>query len=123
MPFSNHPIADDFATSGQLHEADMLQAARAGFRTVINNRPDGEGAPQQPSSDALRAAAAAAGLEYAHLPVVPNNIRGEDVERFAELLETLPKPIVGFCRTGARSRALYEAAQEHRRRKALHLQR
>lgn len=96
----------------------MSQAARAGFRSVINNRPDREGGPQQPTSEALRAAAAAAGLEYAYLPVIPNQIHGDEVERFAELVEKLPKPIVGFCRTGSRSRTLYKAAREHRRRKA-----
>lgn len=100
----------------------MSQVAKAGFRSVINNRPDAEGGPQQPPSEALQGAAAAAGIEYAHLPVTPNAIRGEDVERFAELVHRLPKPIVAFCRTGSRARALYEAARDSRREKAPHPQ-
>lgn len=118
MASSIHRIAEDFATTGQLEEDDVAQLARAGFRSIVNNRPDFEGGPQQPTSEALRAAAEAAGLAYAHLPVVPNRIGGQDVERFGELLEKLPKPIVGFCRSGSRAHKLYEAAHEARRHEA-----
>jgi protein tyrosine phosphatase (PTP) superfamily phosphohydrolase (DUF442 family) len=33
-----------------------------------------------------------------------------DIARFAELLQSLPKPILAFCRSGTRSGKLYEAA-------------
>ena len=38
----------DFAVAPQLDASDMSEAAKAGFRSVINNRPDGEGGPDQP---------------------------------------------------------------------------
>ena len=47
----------------------MAEAAAAGFKSVINNRPDFEGGPDQPTNAAIEAAARAAGLEYAFLPV------------------------------------------------------
>ena len=49
--------------------AAMAEAARAGFRSVVNNRPDFEGGPDQPTNAAIEAAARAAGLEYRFLPV------------------------------------------------------
>jgi len=91
---------------GQVQAADFAAIAAKGFRTVINARPDRE-APDQPTSDALAVAAAKAGLIYEYLPVIPNQIREQDVEKFAQYLETLPKPILTFCRTGNRVAQLW----------------
>ncbi|WP_240922985.1 beta-lactamase hydrolase domain-containing protein, partial [Metapseudomonas otitidis] len=57
------------AVSTQLQPTDMGTLAAAGYRCVINNRPDNEG-EQQPSSAEMQAAAQANGLDYHHLPVV-----------------------------------------------------
>ena len=88
----------------------MAWAAQAGFKSVINNRPDFEGGPDQPTSAAVEAAATAAGLSYAYLPVAPSVQTPQEVTRFAELLAELPKPVLAFCRSGARSGKLYRAA-------------
>ena len=53
----------------QLAPEAMAEAAAAGFKSVINNRPDFEGGPTQPTNASIEAAARAAGLEYAFLPV------------------------------------------------------
>lgn len=108
-------ISDQFATTAQLRQEDMPELARAGFRSVVNNRPDYEGGAEQPAGASLREAANAAGLAYAHLPVSPSRLTEDEVERFSGLLDSLPKPIVGFCRTGTRSRKLHEAAQHLKR--------
>ena len=39
-------IVPDFAVAGQLTREDFAAAAEAGFKAIINNRPDGE-APGQ----------------------------------------------------------------------------
>jgi uncharacterized protein (TIGR01244 family) len=88
----------------------MAALAEAGFKSVINNRPDFEGGTEQPTSAQMEAAAEAAGLVYAFLPVAPGHQSPEEVARFAELLATLPRPIVAFCRTGTRSGKLFRAA-------------
>ena len=88
----------------------MAWAAQAGFRSVINNRPDFEGGPDQPTSAMIEAAAKAAGLHYAYLPVQPAVQTPEEVARFAALLDELPRPILAFCRSGARSGKLFRAA-------------
>lgn len=99
-----------FSTCPQLLPEDMPRVAAAGFRSVINNRPDGEGGADQPASAALAAAAAKAGLHYAHLPVVPTEIDASHVAAFAELLRALPGPILAFCMSGGRATRLFRLA-------------
>lgn len=103
-------LAPDFATAPQMHPDQMRELAASGFRSVVNNRPDFEGGPDQPEDRALREAALAANLEYVFLPVSPNYFTPEQVAKFAELLARLPKPVLAFCRSGTRSGKLYRAA-------------
>ena len=105
-----HNLSPDVCATAQLDAAAMAVLAQAGFKSVINNRPDHEGGPDQPTSAALEGAATAAGLVYAHLPVAPGYQSPEEATRFRELLDTLPRPIVVFCRTGTRSGKLFQAA-------------
>lgn len=97
--------------AGQLYPDQMQEVAERGFKTVINNRPDFEEGPQQPTAAQMQAAAEAQGLQYVHQPVVSGAITEDDVRRFAELLNTLPKPVLAFCRTGNRCNNLYQLAQ------------
>lgn len=108
------PLSPTFAIAPQLAPADMAGLATAGFRSVINNRPDGEGGPGQPLSADVEAAARAAGLEYVYQPVNGANMQQSDVDTFASLLQTLPEPTLAFCRSGARSTRLYQLAQSDR---------
>lgn len=105
-----HRLAPDFCTAGQLDAPSMADIAAAGFKSVINNRPDFEAGPEQPTNAELEAAARAAGLDYAFLPVESAYQSPEEIARMAELLQSLPRPILAFCRSGARSGRLYRAA-------------
>ena len=58
------------------------------------------------------AAAEALGMRYVFFPVVSGRITAENVKDFGELLKGLDKPLLLFCRSGARSTMLYEAATE-----------
>jgi uncharacterized protein (TIGR01244 family) len=111
MPLRYAWLASDFATAGQLTADDLAQAAAEGFRSVVNNRPDFEAGPSQPTSDSLRQAAEAAGLEYAFLPVQSRFQTPEEIARMHELLRRLPKPVLAFCRSGARTANLFHAAK------------
>ena len=102
-------LAPGFSVAAQLDPAALAWVAQAGFKSVINNRPDFEGGPDQPTSAAMQAAALAAGLQYAFLPVEPALQTPHEIERFAELLLKLPKPVLAFCRSGTRSGKLYNA--------------
>ncbi len=104
------PLSPDISTAGQLDAAAMAALAQAGFKSVINNRPDHEGGLDQPTSAAIEVAAKAAGLTYVHQPVGPAYQSPEDVAQFRDLLATLPRPILAFCRTGTRCGKLFVAA-------------
>lgn len=107
---SLQPIAEDVYAAPQLTPEAMAAAAEAGFKAVINNRPDMEGGPDQPTSAAIEAAAKAAGLAYAHLPVQGGYQSPEEIAQCAALLKSLPRPLLMFCRSGARSTKLYMQA-------------
>jgi uncharacterized protein (TIGR01244 family) len=104
-------VAIDVCVAGQLTPESMAEVARAGFRSVVNNRPDFEYGPDQPTNAAIEAAALAAGLAYRFLPVDPGFQTPEQIAAFATLLDELPRPLLAFCRTGTRSARLFMQAQ------------
>ncbi|MSQ67496.1 MAG: TIGR01244 family phosphatase [Gammaproteobacteria bacterium] len=112
MSFKFESVTPDFAVAAQLLPAQLASVAAAGFRSVVNNRPDGEGGAEQPLNATMANAARDAGLQYAYLPVIPNDFKPHEVTQMAALLAALPKPVLGFCRSGARSANLYRAATE-----------
>ena len=103
-------INDDLSVSAQLLPEDMPAVAAAGFKMVLNNRPDGEAA-DQPSSNEMAVAAEAAVLAYAHQPVVGANIAETDIDGFDAIVSLAETPVLAFCRTGTRSTTLWALAQ------------
>jgi sulfide:quinone oxidoreductase len=94
------------SVSPQIAPADMAELKMAGFRSIICNRPDGEG-NDQPTFSEIEEAARAAGLEARYMPVVPGRVADEDAGRFDEALSDLPGPVLAYCRTGTRSTTLW----------------
>jgi len=112
---SIQPLSADVGTSPQLAPDDMQAVAEAGYRSVVNNRPDYEGGPDQPTSAVIEQQAKAAGLAYAHLPVQSTVQSQEEAVALGQLLSTLPKPVLLFCRSGARSARLFRSAESLQR--------
>lgn len=102
----------DFCTAGQLAPEDMAALAAHGIRTVINNRPDGEGGPDQPGSEAIAAAARAAGMDYHYIPVISGQITQAQVDAMATAVASAKTPVLAFCRSGARSTHLWAMGQQ-----------
>lgn len=102
-------LADGVFVSAYISPQELPSVARE-FRTIINNRPDGE-EPGQPSSDDLRAAAQKLGLNYVHIPVRPGQFAEEQVGQFSEALAKAPRPVLAFCKSGLRSTALWALSQ------------
>ena len=102
-------VTDQISVAPQITLADLSAAAARGFKLVINNRPDGED-PSQPSSAQVEAAAKAAGLDYAYIPV-RGSPTPDQVEAERELLETHPGPVLAFCRSGTRSIVTWSLGQ------------
>ena len=111
MSITTQPIAPGFAVAAQLSAEQMVDVAALGFKTVVNNRPDGEGGPSQPLSQAIAAAALAQGLHYVYLPVVGGAITTEQALALRDVMQAAPQPVLAFCRSGARSAQLYALAQ------------
>ncbi len=103
-------INDAISVAPQLAAADMAEASALGFKTVVNNRPDGEGGPDQPSSADVGAAAAAAGLDYIYMPVVSGQLTEGNVAEFRKALAEAVKPVLAYCRTGTRCTNLWALA-------------
>lgn len=87
---------------------------RQGFRSVICNLPDGEGGPAQPGFAQIAAAAKAAGMEAAYLPIRPGEAGSREAQAFRDLMDRLPTPTLAFCRSGNRSASLWSMAQSVR---------
>jgi uncharacterized protein (TIGR01244 family) len=111
LPDYIRPLTPGFAVAPQLGPAQMAEVAAAGYKSVIINRPDFEGGPDQPEAAAVAAAARAAGLAVEYQPVAGGNITAADVTRFAGLLRALPGPVLAYCRTGTRCTNLFELAK------------
>lgn len=104
-------LSPDFAVTGQIAAQDAAAIAQAGFRSIVCNRPDGEGGPAQPPFQAIEQAAVQAGLQARYLPVVAGQITAADGAALARLLLELPAPVLAYCRSGARSTTLWQLAQ------------
>jgi uncharacterized protein (TIGR01244 family) len=94
-------VTDQLSVSPQIGVDDIARAAALGFKLVINNRPDGED-PAQPSSAEIEAAAHAAGLAYAHIPV-RGSPTPDQVEAEQAVLDSASGPVLAYCRSGTRS--------------------
>jgi sulfide:quinone oxidoreductase len=100
------------SVSPQINEADLGLLVARGFKSVINNRPDGE-EDGQPDDRSIAAAATRNGLAYRHIPVVSGNLTDADVTAFAQALDELQGPVLAFCRTGTRSASLWALSQAY----------
>ncbi|MFO1138487.1 MAG: TIGR01244 family sulfur transferase [Paracoccus sp. (in: a-proteobacteria)] len=98
-------LTPDLAVSPQILPEDLPALAEAGFRVLINNRPDAEVGPAE-NDAAMRAAAAAAGMEYHHNPFTPGQITPEMIAAQTAALAS-PGPKVAYCRSGNRSTVLW----------------
>ncbi|ASW01608.1 bifunctional protein tyrosine phosphatase family protein/NAD(P)/FAD-dependent oxidoreductase [Paraburkholderia aromaticivorans] len=99
-------LTDALSVSPQIQVADLPALRAAGFRTLICNRPDGEG-PDQPTFAEIAAAARDEGIEARYLPVESGRVSDADARLFGEYLHGLPGPVLAYCRSGMRSATLW----------------
>jgi uncharacterized protein (TIGR01244 family) len=100
------PLAPGLSVAGRLDRADIDALARAGVRTIVNNRPDGEDPGQLPAAEAKQLAAAH-GIAYHHIPITAATLTRGDVDAFAATLRDAAQPVVAHCRSGTRSALLW----------------
>lgn len=105
------PLTSSFSVSPQISLDDLSVIAELGYKSVINNRPDGEISGQL-GNQIIQQKCVELGLEYQYLPVVPGKITTRDCQNLSQHLSRMPKPILAFCRTGTRSCLLWLGGAE-----------
>lgn len=103
-------LSPQFAVSPQITPQDIPALKAQGYRAIIANRPDGEGA-DQPTFAEIEAAAHAAGMQARYIPISGGMVGDDDVEAFRSALRAMPGPVLAYCRSGTRSATLWSLAQ------------
>ncbi len=104
-------LTDSITVSSQILPSDVARLAVMGFKSIVNNRPDGE-ENGQPLNREIERLAKEQGLAYFHLPVISGNITQEQGKQFGQFFAQAPKPIFAFCRTGTRCSALWSMSSD-----------
>ena len=112
MNLWSNEMSENVGFAGQIAPEHISQVVEKGFKSIINNRPDMEGGPSQPTSALIEESARSAGLDYVYQPVVAGQITELDVRAFANHYNELPKPVLMICRTGNRSNNLFQLAKQ-----------
>lgn len=98
-------LDDNFSVTAQIMPDQVKAVAAAGYRSIVCARPDNEEFGQ-PSFAEVARAAEAEGLQIVHIPV-SGGLGEEQIIRFHQAWEEVPKPVLGYCRSGARAGSLY----------------
>ena len=102
-------ITPDYAVSPQIDIADLGAIKAAGYAMVIDNRPDGE-IPPHLHTEAMRAAAEAAGLVFVANPVIGGALTMANVTAQAEAIARATGPVLAYCASGNRSSIVWALA-------------
>lgn len=104
-------LSDTLSVAGQVQPDEVADMARAGFKSIICNRPDDE-EPGQPDFADIAAAAQAQGMAVRHIPVDATRPVEMQKDEFARALAELPAPVLAYCRTGNRCTMLHQAVSD-----------
>ncbi|MEJ5022831.1 bifunctional sulfur transferase/dioxygenase Blh [Ochrobactrum vermis] len=99
-------ISEKLSVSSQPGPEELRVLDRSGFKTLVNNRPDGEDA-DQPGNQAECDAAHRCDLSYVFIPVTMNTITEADVRAFQTAVRKSEGPVLAHCKTGTRSLSLH----------------
>jgi uncharacterized protein (TIGR01244 family) len=95
-------LDESISVAPQISVDQVAEAAKLGFTMIINNRPEQE-EPGQPSGEAIREAARAAGLAYVAIPIAPGSFSPAQIDATRKALDEAKGPVLAFCRSGTRS--------------------
>jgi uncharacterized protein (TIGR01244 family) len=102
-------INESVSVAPQITVDDVDAIKAAGFTRIVNNRPDEEEAGQ-PTGDAIRVAAEAAGLGYTAIPVTHAGFSHPQIDAMTQALVDADGPVLAYCRSGTRSCNLWALA-------------
>ena len=104
------PLTQTYAVSPQIDPSDMEAIRTAGYTTIIDNRPDGE-IPPSHGSDAMQAAAEAAGLKFVYIPVNGRDMSMDVVNAHKAAVSAADGPVFAYCASGTRSTIVWALGQ------------
>ena len=102
-------LTPTYAVSPQIAPEDLPAIKAAGYVTVIDNRPDAE-IPGHLHTEAMRAAAEAAGLRFVANPVIGGAITEENVAEQRAAIAAATGPVFAYCASGNRSSVVWALA-------------
>lgn len=102
-------LTPDFFVSPQIDPADLPEIAAAGFTHILCNRPDEE-VPPSHQSDAIEAAAAAAGLKFAAVPLTHQTMNADNIAANKSHIQSGDK-VLAYCASGTRSTIAWALGQ------------
>ena len=103
-------LTPNVSVTGQMTAEKFQKLIQQDFKSVIVNRPDQE-AGNMTSASELREIAEQAKLSLIYQPVISGQISKQDVQEFAKYYNSLPKTILLVCKSGSRSKLLFNQAQ------------
>lgn len=103
-------LSDSVLASPQIALEDIAAAKDAGVSLIVNNRPDGEEL-SAPQGDDIAAAAKAAGLSYAGIPIGHSGFSEVQVSAMIDAATGAEGKVLAYCRSGTRSTLLWALAQ------------
>jgi uncharacterized protein (TIGR01244 family) len=100
-------LTETLYVSPQISAEDIAEAQALGVTMVINNRPDDE-EPGQTEGAEIEAAARAAGMAYAAVPVTHGGFAPWQLDGMNSALDEAGEgKVLAYCRSGTRSTLLW----------------
>lgn len=103
-------LTPTYAVSPQIELADLAAIKAAGYKVIIDNRPDSE-IPEPLHTEEMRSAAEALGLVFVANPVIGGAITMQNVTTQADTLASAQGPVFAYCASGNRSSVVWALAQ------------
>ena len=103
-------LSETVWASPQIEVSDLETAKAQGITTIVNNRPDGEDS-SAPQGAEIAAAAKAAGLSYAELPIGHSGFSQPQIDQMNEAMSGAQGGVLAYCRSGTRSTFLWALAR------------
>lgn len=112
-PMDIRALTPTYAVSPQIDPSDLPAIKAAGYRVIIDNRPDGE-IPEDLHAEPMRAAAEALGLRFVVNPIFPGKFGEAEVEVQARAMAEADGPVFAYCASGNRCSILWALTQKGR---------
>jgi uncharacterized protein (TIGR01244 family) len=103
-------LTDTLFVASQIDVDTVAAAHGEGVTLVINNRPEDESPDQVPGPE-IEAAARAAGMKYAAIPITHSGFSQHQVDAMISALAGADGKVLAYCRSGTRSTHLWALAE------------